>query len=44
MMMPVANIGQSLIYDDENVIETHQTNMGGVPYDGPDVYYILLDN
>ena len=44
MMMPVANIGQSLIYDNENVIETHQTNIDVVQYDGPDVYYILPDS
>ena len=44
MIMPVANIGQSLIYDDENVIETYQINMDGVPYDGPDVYYIMPDS
>ena len=44
MIMPVANIGQSLIYDNENVIETHQTNIDIVSYDGPDVYYILPDS
>ena len=49
IIFPIIDIGQSRIYNNDNdydyAIETHQTNMNvsSIPYDGPDVYYILPD-
>ena len=45
MIMPVIDIGKSFAYNNDYVAETHQTNMNvsSIPYDGPDVYYILPD-
>ncbi len=45
MIMPVIDIGESLAYNNDYVAETRQTNMNvsSIPYNGPDVYYILPD-